>query len=122
MVLRTSEIDRWVAQSFEDFVEGAQSSGNRTRLHRIAIKPEGGQESTIESMFIDSLKRQKPQNVTISRQAAMGSADGSYIYDIVAHLESRVVMAVEIKSPFTNHDGIRFHTGKNRSLTNTNPV
>ena len=116
-MLCASEIDMWVGQSFDVFIDRSQSSKVNTLLHEIAIEPAEGQEGTIENMFLDSLKYQPPQDVVVEPQRTETYNDRIRIHDIVGEYMSEVVMVVEVKSPFTDQNGIKFHTRKGRTLT-----
>lgn len=112
-----SEVDKWVTQAFDSFINDVHETGNKTHLHKVAIEPNGQQEIIIEEMFLGAIKSQVPYHIAVSSQTVKNYGDERYKHDIVACDEQDAVFVVEIKSPFTNHDGIRFHTGKNRSLT-----
>ena len=68
-MLCASEIDMWVGQSFDGFIDRAQSSKMNTLLHEIAIEPAKGQEGTIENMFLDSLKYKHSRMSWLGRSA-----------------------------------------------------
>ena len=116
-MLCASEIDMWVGQSFDGFIDRAQSSKMNTLLHEIAIEPAKGQEGTIENMFLDSLKYQALQDVVVGTQRNETYNDRRKVHDIVGEYMSEVVMVVEVKSPFTDQNGIKHHIRKGRTLT-----
>ena len=113
----SNEIDMWVGQSFDELIDSCSDSKMNELLNDIAIKPNGRQEKTVENMFFDSLKCLAPQGVTIAQQSTRAYSDGFRQHDILGEYMSEAIIVVEVKTPFTNHDGIRFHTDKNKTLT-----
>ena len=116
-MLCSSEIDMWVVQAFDDFIDHAQSRKMSALLHEIAIEPDEEQEGTIERMFSDSFDQQVPQDVVVKQQHAQAYHGRRRVHDIVGEYMSETTIVVEVKSPFTNHDGIKVHTGNNGGLT-----
>ena len=113
----SSEIDTWVSQSFDAFIDCASGSKKTTLLRDIAIDSQYRQENIIESMFLDSLKRDSFQDVVVIRQYTKTYNDERKVHDIVGKYASEVVTVVEVKTPFTDSGGLRFHTGNNGTLT-----
>ena len=114
---RSNEIDMWVCQSFDELIDRCSDSKMNELLNDIAIKPNGRQEKTVENIFFDSLKCQAPQGVTVAQQSTRAYSDGFRHHDILGEYMSEAIIVVEVKTPFTNHDGIRFHTGNDHTLT-----
>ena len=105
-------IDKWVRSAFEDFVENSLNCHNWTWFYRFAVNG-GGQEIIASGAFYDSLDRHSDSDTSVLMEYRQDYGEGkARQHDIVARRDSETVVVVEVKAPFTNHDGIRFHTGK----------
>ena len=100
-----TDIDRQVSEAFEDLISWAKSS---SLMGKIAMQPRGRHERTIADEFCRLLQRQEWGEATFSRE----HGDGTRRYDIVAIGKSGIEIVIEVKTPFTNHDGIRNKTRK----------
>ena len=102
------DLDDRVISAFDELVCGASGS---SLLGEIAMQPNGRHERTISDYFRDALNEQELDGATAFREEPIG--DLAYQYDILVRRVSEMLMAVEVKTPFTNHDGIRHKTRRN---------
>ena len=104
--MNTSDIDDQVMSAFDELVRKASSSH---LLGEIAMQPNGRHETTVSSMFRDALdtKLSGEMNV-LSEKPILG-----YRPDITVKINTEIVSVIEIKTPFTNHDGIKNKTRRN---------
>lgn len=109
MKVRSADIDGRVSEAFEDLVNWAKAS---SLLGEIAMRPNGRHEYTIANEFCGLLRKRKWNDAILRREYSQGNRR----HDIVAKRNSRMDMVIEVKTPFTNHDGIRSKTRKNEHL------
>ena len=102
------DIERTVTKSYSDLVNWAKSS---RRLGNVAMRPNGNQERTIHNQFRRFLEKRKYRDLGVCTD----EPDQGLIYDIVLKRDSAIVAAIEVKTPFTNWDGI---TNKTRMYSN----
>ena len=107
--IKPSDIDRRVSEAFDGLVACARESHI---LGEIAMQPRGRHERTIEGEFLRLLSEREWPGAALQSQ----HQEGGYKRDIVAHQDSKMALAVEIKTPFTNHDGINNKTRKKEHL------
>ena len=109
-----NELDRQVSVAFDSVVKEATNS---VRLGRLAMQPEGVLEETMRDLFKVALTEHCVGVVAVSPEARRNYPDGrTYRHDIVVTLESGKVVVVEVKTPFTNQDGITSKTRKSEQL------
>ena len=99
MTIKPSDIDRRVSEAFDRLVVWARESQT---LGKIAMQPERHHERAISDAFCRLLGEERWEGATIHPE----HSQGSYRRDILVYQGSRAVLAVEVKTPFTNHDGI----------------
>ena len=103
------DIDRRVSEAFEDLINWAKSS---RLIGKIAMQPRGQHERTIADEYCRLLQTQVWGEAVLHREYSQGTRR----YDIVAAGTSGIDMVIEVKTPFTNHDGIRNKTRKSEHL------
>ena len=97
--MKLTELDGRVGEAFEGLAEWAEGS---RQLGRIARKPYQQHERTIACEFYHLLLKQEWGDVDILSEHRCGV----YRRDITALSNSKMVFAVEIKTPFANPGGI----------------
>ena len=107
----TRSVDKWVRNAFDDFVDRSLKYHNRTWFYRFAVNG-AGQEIIASGAFYDSLDRHSDSDTIVSMEYRPDYEGKIRQHDIVARRDGKTILVVEAKAPFTNHDGIRFHTGK----------
>ena len=101
-----SNVDYLVIGAFDELVSKASKS---RVLGEIARQPRRQHEKTVSSMFRSVLDTQLSGEMNVlSEEPMLG-----YQPDIMVKLNTEIVMVVEIKTPFTNYDGIRNKTRRN---------
>ena len=106
--MKLTDVDRRVGEAFEDLVKWAKSS---RQLGKIARKPDGQHERTIAYEFYRLLLKQEWGDVAILPEHGSG-----YRRDIVALSNTKMIFAVEVKTPFANSGGISDKTNKKGHL------
>ena len=108
------DMDKQVRVAFDNLVQWA---GNSPLLGKIAEQPKGRHERTVSDRFRESLEGQLINNVrVVSEEARYYDGHQKYIHDILVLKHSATVAVVEVKTPFTNNDGIRNKTLKPEHL------
>lgn len=102
------DLDDRVISAFEELVCWASGS---SLLGQIAMQPNGRHEKTVSDQFCDALNEQELDEARAFREAGIGNQ--TYKYDILVRRASEILVAVEVKTPFTNRDGIRHKTRRN---------
>ena len=106
--MNINDIDNQIIGAFDRLVCEASRSD---LLGEIAMQPNGRHEKAISDHFCDALNEQELDGASAVREATIGSH--AYKYDILVRRTSEIFMAIEVKTPFTNHDGIRHKTRRN---------
>ena len=107
-------MDKQVRVAFDNLVQWA---GNSPLLGEIAAQPNGRHERTVSDRFREFLEGQLINNVrVVSEEARFYTRHQKYIHDILVLQHSATVAVVEVKTPFTNNDGIRNKTLKPEHL------
>ncbi len=109
--LESTIVDRTICVAFDNLIQWAEDSA---LLSEIAAQPNGRQERTVSNHFRNFLYEQGLGDVL--HEETRNYAGQNYRHDIVAMQNSEVVTVVEVKTPFTNHDGIRNKTRKSEHL------
>ncbi len=109
--MEPTDVDRQVCVAFDNLVQWA---GNSVLLGEIAAQPNGRHERTVSDRFRNCLDGQGLGDML--PEETRNYTGQTYRHDIVAMQGSEVVAVVEVKTPFTNHDGIRNKTGKPEHL------
>ncbi len=109
--MRLAEIDRQVGEAFDGLVTWI---GTSHPLGKIAEQPNGQHERTVEDEFCRLLGEQRWNGADL--QLRRQHRQGSFRRDIVALRDTEIVFAVEVKTPFTNQDGINNKTRKKEHL------
>ena len=99
------DLDKRVSEAFNNLVKWAEASSS---LGKIAMQPNGQHERTISSEFCRLLGNQEWNGTVIHQE----HSQGGFRRDIVALQNTALVFAIEVKTPFTNHDGINNKTRK----------
>ncbi len=107
-------LDKQISHAFEDLIQEVTSS---TLLGRIARQPKRLQEDTVSDYFRDALVEQFEGRAGVIPEESRNYAYGkTYIHDIVVRFDAGEEVVIEVKTPFTNHDGIRSKTRKPEQL------
>ena len=109
MSTSVGDLDAHLVKAFDGMVEWAEHS---RLLGEIAMQPNGRHEKTIEDELCRLLREQILDTAVLEQQRSQSG----YRRDIVAIQNSTLLFAVEIKTPFTNHDGITNKTRKPEHL------
>ena len=109
--MNTKGIDNHVVSAFDELVRKAASSH---LLGEIAMQPNGRHERTIADQFCNALNVQPIEGAMAFREESLSG--NPFKYDILMRGASGPVAAVEVKTPFTNHDGIRHKTRRPQGL------
>ena len=109
--MNTKDIDNHVVGAFDELVRKAASSH---LLGEIAMQPNGRHERAIVDQFCHALNVQPIEGAMAFREESLGG--NRFKYDILVRGASGPVVAVEVKTPFTNHDGIRHKTRRPQGL------
>lgn len=96
------DIERLITKAFGDLTNWARCSEG---IGEIAMQPNKVHEQTIRDQFRMFLDKRKWNGVSVLREEGKSPR-----YDIVLKRDSVPVAMVEVKTPFTNHDGIRNKT------------
>lgn len=106
--MNTRDLDNRVIKAFDEFTSKASRS---KLLGEIAFQPRRRHEKIVSSMFLGALYAQLSGEMNVlSEEPLLG-----YQPDITAKLNTEIATVIEIKTPFTNHDGIRNKTRRNSS-------
>ncbi len=109
--MNTSDIDDQVVNAFDELVRKAASSH---LLGEIAMQPNGRHERTIADHFCSALNLHPLEGTMAFREESLGG--NRFKYDILVRGATGPLIAVEVKTPFTNHDGIRHKTRRPQGL------
>ena len=112
--MNTRDLDNRVIRAFDELTSKASRSH---LLGEIAFQPRGRHEKTISDLFSSALSEQMPGNVRVYREESKYYAgENTYRHDIIVKGDSEITMVVEVKTPFTNRDGVRNKTRKSEHL------
>lgn len=109
MKIKQTDIDGQISEAFDGLTEWAKDS---RCLGRIAKTPGGQHERSVTNAFYCQLLKNEWVDVDLQVE----HSQGSFRRDIVGLSSSKMVFAVEVKTPFTNSDGIRNKTSKKEHL------
>ena len=114
MDIELTDLDQQVKMSFDNFVNEALRS---VSLGKIARQPMGACEATMSDQFRDTLDDQFGDGARVLREENRYYPNGNrYRHDIVVEFNSGKDGVMEVKTPFTNHDGITNKTRKQEHL------
>ena len=108
--IELTDLDQQVKMSFDNFVNEALRS---VSLGKIARQPMGACEATMSDQSRDTLDDQFGDGARVLREENRYYPNGNrYRHDIVVEFNSGKDGVMEVKTPFTNHDGITNKTPK----------
>ena len=111
---KSSNVDKQFSAAFDRLIHWAKTS---SLLGEIATQPNGRHERSVSDCFRDCLNEQDFDNVSVLREETRHySGQKNYKHDILVIQDSETVAVVEVKTPFTNNDGIRNKTRKAEHL------
>ena len=113
-MVNLSPTDVWLADSFDEFNEATNDEPLGSDLFRIAVNAKQ-HEDTIRDKFAAILKGNAEPGFHVSTERSVVSGR-TFIHDIVVTTKSDLIAVVEVKSPMTNHDGVRNKTRKPEHL------
>ena len=106
-------IEGRVTAAYSDLISWAKGSKG---MGRIAMQPNKGQEEFIRRQLLRFLRKRRWKGGTVLDEEGQNPR-----YDIVMKHQSTTVAAIEVKTPFTNHDGITHKTREYSSRSELRP-